>query len=35
MKVQSAIKSGLFATNHSHRYGAKQKVNEVTDFEAI
>jgi hypothetical protein len=35
MKVKSAKKSGLFATNHSHHYGAKQKVNVVPDFAAI
>ena len=35
MKAKSTIKSALFATNHSHHYGTKQKVNEVTDFEVI
>jgi hypothetical protein len=35
MKVKSTIKSALFATNHSHHYGAKQKVNRVPDFEVI
>jgi hypothetical protein len=35
MRPSNAIKSALFATNHSHHYGAKQKVNIVTDFEAV
>ena len=35
MKAISTIKLALFATNHSHPYGAKQKVNEVTDFAVI
>jgi hypothetical protein len=35
MKAKSTIKSKLFATNHSHSYGAKQKVNVVIDFEVI
>ena len=35
MKTKSTIKSALFATNHSHHYGAKQKMNEVTYFEVI
>jgi hypothetical protein len=35
MKAKSTIKSGLFATNHSHRYGAKQKVSETPDFAVI
>jgi len=35
VKVKSTIKSVLFATNHSHRYGAKQKVSVTPDFEVI
>lgn len=35
VKDKSTIKSALFATNHSHSYGAKQKVNEMLDFAAI
>ena len=35
MKIKIIIKSALFSTNHSHPYGAKQKVNEVSDFAVI
>jgi hypothetical protein len=38
MKAKSTIKSTLFATNHSHHYGAKQKVirhKAENDFEVI
>jgi hypothetical protein len=38
MKAKSTIKSTLFATNHSHHYGAKQKVihqKAELDFEVI
>ena len=35
MKGKSSIKAGLLTTNHSIAYGAKLKVNEVPDFEAI
>jgi hypothetical protein len=35
VRPSNAIKSALFATNHSHRYGAKQKVNVEADFEAV
>jgi hypothetical protein len=32
MKVKSAIKSALFATNYGQCYGGKQKVRETPDF---
>ena len=35
VKVKSTIKSALFVTNHSHRYGAKQKGSETPDFAVI
>ncbi len=35
MKGKSTIKSAFLTTNHSQRYGAKSKMNEVTDFEVI
>jgi hypothetical protein len=35
VKLKSTIKSALFVPNHSHSYGAKQKVGETTDFAVI
>jgi hypothetical protein len=35
VKFKSTIKLALFATNHSHCYGAEQKVSETPDFALI